>query len=118
MRPNLALLATTVFMPLMGAIPDEAIMVVCGLSQDAQEQLNVAVGTLSGCVVMLLTLPWAGQKKKHQTTKQEQKKKQPNIRSLFLLLICVLFVVVLLLLLLLITAVFYFQVSSTMVGRN
>jgi Ca2+/Na+ antiporter len=46
-------------LPVMGAVPDGAIMLFSGIGPDAQEQLSVGVGTLAGSTIMLLTLPWA-----------------------------------------------------------
>lgn len=46
-------------LPVMGAVPDGAIVLFSGLGPDAQEQLKVGVGTLAGSTIMLLTIPWA-----------------------------------------------------------
>lgn len=43
----------------LGAVPDGAIVLMSGLGPDAQEQLNVGIGTLAGSTIMLLTLPYA-----------------------------------------------------------
>ncbi|KAL6051953.1 Sodium/calcium exchanger NCL2 [Balamuthia mandrillaris] len=48
--------------PVLGALPDTAIVVVSGAlgsADDAQKKLAVGVGTLAGSTIMLLTLPWA-----------------------------------------------------------
>jgi hypothetical protein len=45
-------------LPIMGAVPDGAIVLFSGLGDDAQEQLKVGVGTLAGSTIMLVTLPW------------------------------------------------------------
>lgn len=47
--------------PILGAVPDSAIILVSGLGDKAevQQQLSVGVGTLAGSTIMLLTLPWA-----------------------------------------------------------
>ena len=45
-------------LPVMGAVPDCAIVLFSGLGDDAQNQLKVGVGTLAGSTIMLLTLPW------------------------------------------------------------
>jgi len=47
-------------LPILGAIPDAAIILASGLGPDAQEQLSVGVGTLAGSTIMLLTVPWLG----------------------------------------------------------
>jgi Ca2+/Na+ antiporter len=46
-------------LPVMGAVPDGAIVLFSGLGDDAQEQLKVGVGTLAGSTIMLVTIPWA-----------------------------------------------------------
>merc|ERR1711988_77505 len=48
-------------LPIMGAIPDAAIIVVSGMfgsKEEAQRQIAVGVGTLAGSTIMLLTIPW------------------------------------------------------------
>jgi Ca2+/Na+ antiporter len=49
--------------PILGAIPDCAVILVSGLGggkkEEIQHELSVGVGTLVGSTVMLLTLPWA-----------------------------------------------------------
>lgn len=49
--------------PILGAVPDGAIILVSGLGggtdEEIQQQLSVGVGTLAGSTVMLLTIPWA-----------------------------------------------------------
>lgn len=45
-------------LPVMGAIPDGAIVLFSGLGPDAQNSLKVGVGTLAGSTIMLLTVPW------------------------------------------------------------
>ncbi|XP_048583165.1 sodium/calcium exchanger NCL1 isoform X2 [Nematostella vectensis] len=47
-------------LPLLGAVPDSAIIIVSGLGADAQDKLNVGMGTLAGSTIMLLTAAWAG----------------------------------------------------------
>jgi len=49
-----------VILPLLGAVPDSAIIVASGMGEDAQEKLAVGMGTLAGSTVMLLTVAWAG----------------------------------------------------------
>lgn len=48
-------------LPIMGAVPDGAVVLFSGLGPRnvAQGQLKVGVGTLAGSTVMLLTMPWA-----------------------------------------------------------
>ena len=49
--------------PILGAIPDCAIILISGLGKGTQEEiqqeLSVGVGTLVGSTIMLLTIPWA-----------------------------------------------------------
>jgi hypothetical protein len=64
-------------LPILGALPDAAMILVSGLGPDAQQQLrsrrlnrlhrnvltfacSVGVGTLAGSTIMLLTIPWLG----------------------------------------------------------
>lgn len=48
--------------PILGAVPDCAIILISGLGEgtqaEIQEQIAVGVGTLVGSTVMLLTIPW------------------------------------------------------------
>ena len=47
--------------PILGAVPDGAIVLVSGLGARSEAQCQVAtgVGTLAGSTIMLLTIPWA-----------------------------------------------------------
>ena len=56
--PSLAGLVGSVVLPILGAVPDGAIMLFSGLGPNAQEQLVVGVGALAGSTIMLLTIPW------------------------------------------------------------
>ena len=56
--PSLAGLVGSVVLPVLGAVPDGCIVLFSGMGPDAQNQLNVGVGTLAGSTVMLLTIPW------------------------------------------------------------
>ena len=58
--PSLAGLVGGVVLPLLGAVPDGAIMLFSGLGniETAQKTLSVGVGALAGSTIMLLTLPW------------------------------------------------------------
>lgn len=49
-----------IVLPLLGAVPDSAIIIVSGLGADAQSKLSVGMGTLAGSTIMLLTAAWAG----------------------------------------------------------
>jgi len=46
-------------LPVLGAVPDGAIVLFSGLGKDAQSSLDVGVGALAGSTVMLITIPWA-----------------------------------------------------------
>jgi len=58
--PSLAGLVGGVVLPLLGAVPDGAIMLFSGLGdkETVQESLAVGVGALAGSTIMLLTIPW------------------------------------------------------------
>lgn len=56
--PSVAGIVGSIVLPILGAVPDGAIMLFSGLGADAQEQLQVGVGALAGSTIMLLTLPW------------------------------------------------------------
>ena len=45
-------------LPVLGAVPDGAIVLFSGIGSDAQSQLETGVGALAGSTVMLLTVPW------------------------------------------------------------
>ena len=50
-------------LPILGAVPDAAVIVASGLGatqEEAQEQVSVGMGTLAGSTVMLLTVAWGG----------------------------------------------------------
>ena len=58
--PSLAGMVGSVVLPILGAVPDGAIMLFSGLGppEQAQQQLTVGVGALAGSTIMLLTIPW------------------------------------------------------------
>mmetsp|Transcript_15373 Transcript_15373/g.23572 ORF Transcript_15373/g.23572 Transcript_15373/m.23572 type:complete len:530 (-) Transcript_15373:186-1775(-) len=56
--PSMAGLVGSVILPLLGAVPDGAIMLFSGLGDNAQETLSVGVGALAGSTIMLLTISW------------------------------------------------------------
>ena len=47
--------------PILGAVPDGAIVLVSGLGKgdEVQDEVSVGVGTLAGSTIMLLTIPWS-----------------------------------------------------------
>lgn len=57
--PSLAGIVGCVVLPVLGAVPDGAIVLFSGMGENAQEQVSVGVGALAGSTIMLLTLPWA-----------------------------------------------------------
>jgi hypothetical protein len=56
--PEWSGLVGSVVLPVLGAVPDGAIVLFSGLGPDAQEQLDIGVGALAGSTIMLLTIPW------------------------------------------------------------
>eukprot|EP01052_Picozoa_sp_SAG31_P035293 SAG31_NODE_4237_length_3431_cov_9.478992_1_plen_711_part_00 len=56
--PSLAPLVGPIVLPVLGAVPDAAIVFFSGMGPDAQQQLSVGIGALAGSTVMLLTIPW------------------------------------------------------------
>lgn len=48
----------SIVLPILGVIPDGAIILFSGLGPDAKEQISVGVGALAGSTIMLLTIPW------------------------------------------------------------
>ena len=56
--PQVAGLVGSVVLPILGAVPDGAIMLFSGLGEGAQKNLQVGVGALAGSTIMLLTVPW------------------------------------------------------------
>lgn len=53
--PSMAGIVGSVVLPVLGAVPDGAIIMFSGLGPDAQEKLKVGVGALAGSTIMLLT---------------------------------------------------------------
>lgn len=51
-----------IVLPLLGAIPDSAMIIASGSGskKEADEQIAVGMGTLAGSTIMLLTIPWFG----------------------------------------------------------
>ncbi|KAH9249674.1 hypothetical protein BASA81_012643 [Batrachochytrium salamandrivorans] len=58
--PKIAPLVGSVVLPVLGAVPDGAIVLFSGLGplDQVQKQLSVGVGALAGSTIMLLTVPW------------------------------------------------------------
>eukprot|EP00049_Salpingoeca_infusionum_P026725 m.27542 g.27542 ORF g.27542 m.27542 type:complete len:576 (+) comp8937_c1_seq2:50-1777(+) len=56
--PSLKGIVGSVVLPILGAVPDGAIVLFSGLGPNAQQQVAVGVGALAGSTIMLLTLPW------------------------------------------------------------
>ena len=57
--PSMAGVVGSVVLPVLGAVPDGAIVLFSGLGPGAQDQLSVGVGALAGSTIMLLTVPWS-----------------------------------------------------------
>jgi Ca2+/Na+ antiporter len=59
--PSLAGIVGSVVLPVLGAVPDGAIVLFSGLGDKevVQEELNIGIGALAGSTIMVLTLPWA-----------------------------------------------------------
>lgn len=56
--PSLAGVVGSIVLPVLGAVPDGAIVIFSGMGPDAQKQITVGIGALAGSTVMLLTVPW------------------------------------------------------------
>lgn len=58
--PSIVGLVGAVVLPMLGAVPDCAIMLFSGLGsiEKAQETSSVGVGALAGSTIMLMTIPW------------------------------------------------------------
>ena len=48
----------SIVLPVLGAVPDGAIVLFSGMGPDAKQQIHVGVGALAGSTIMLLTIPW------------------------------------------------------------
>lgn len=57
--PAMAGIVGSIVLPVLGAVPDGAIVLFSGMGPDAQQQMSVGVGALAGSTIMLLTIPWA-----------------------------------------------------------
>ncbi|GAB0492147.1 hypothetical protein MMPV_003407 [Pyropia vietnamensis] len=57
--PSLRSIVGSVVLPILGAVPDGAIVLFSGLGPNAQEEVGVGVGALAGSTIMLLTVPFA-----------------------------------------------------------
>ena len=57
--PSIAGMVGSIVLPVLGAVPDAAIVIFSGLGSDAQYQLEVGMGALAGSTILLLTIPWA-----------------------------------------------------------
>merc|ERR1712086_130976 len=51
-------IVAALIIPILGAVPDGAIVLFSGMGDNAKEELDVGVGALAGSTIMLLTLPW------------------------------------------------------------
>jgi len=59
--PSLAGIVGSVVLPVLGAVPDGAIVLFSGMGTptEVDAQISVGVGALAGSTIMLLTIPWA-----------------------------------------------------------
>eukprot|EP00759_Apiculatamorpha_spiralis_P004291 PhF_6_TR12578/c0_g1_i2/m.19770 len=57
--PSVAGIVGSVVLPILGAVPDGAMVLFSGLGDNAQEELNVGIGALVGSTIVLLTVPWS-----------------------------------------------------------
>lgn len=56
--PSMEGIVGTLVLPILGAVPDGAMVFFSGLGPTAQSQLSVGMGALAGSTIMLLTVPW------------------------------------------------------------
>ena len=56
--PSLSGIIGSIVLPVLGAVPDGAIVLFSGMGDNAQEELGVGIGALAGSTIMLLTIPW------------------------------------------------------------
>jgi len=56
--PSIKNIVGAVILPILGAVPDGAIVLFSGMGDNAKEELTVGVGALAGSTIMLLTIPW------------------------------------------------------------
>ncbi len=56
--PSMEGVVGTLVLPILGAVPDGAMVFFSGLGPAAQTQLSVGMGALAGSTIMLLTVPW------------------------------------------------------------
>jgi len=57
--PGFSKLTASMVMPIIGAVPSAMMVVACSTSPTADSQMGVAMGVLSGSIVVLLTVTWA-----------------------------------------------------------
>lgn len=55
--PSLSSVVGGIILPILGAVPDGAMILFSGLGENAAEEVSVGVGALAGSTVMLLTIP-------------------------------------------------------------
>lgn len=49
----------TLVIPILGAVPEGAMVLFSGLGKNPQKTASVGIGTLAGSSIMLLTINWA-----------------------------------------------------------
>eukprot|EP00040_Diaphanoeca_grandis_P012051 m.61489 g.61489 ORF g.61489 m.61489 type:complete len:625 (+) comp22992_c1_seq1:100-1974(+) len=55
--PSIEGIVGSVVLPVLGAVPDGAIVLFSGLGSDAVNQIEIGVGAIAGSTIMLITLP-------------------------------------------------------------
>ena len=55
--PSLSGIVGGIILPILGAVPDGAMILFSGLGENAEKEVSVGVGALAGSTVMLLTIP-------------------------------------------------------------
>jgi len=56
--PAIRGLVGSVVLPILGAVPDGAMVLFSCIGKDAKTQINVGIGALCGSTIMLITIPW------------------------------------------------------------
>ena len=56
--PSLSGIIGSIVLPVLGVVPDGAMVLFSGLGDNPQEEVAVGIGALAGSTIMLLTIPW------------------------------------------------------------
>jgi len=57
--PRFEKLVGSIILPVLGAVPDGAIVLFSGLGGNVEENIAIGIGTLAGSTIMLITFPYA-----------------------------------------------------------